>query len=46
MITEKYVGTDYRPGVDKFGNLYEDAKRRKERHDKIYSACMEAECTI
>jgi hypothetical protein len=31
MMNEKYNGTEYRPGVDKFYNLYEDAKRRKER---------------
>lgn len=31
---------------DKFSSLYEDAKRRKERQDKIYSACVESECTF
>ncbi|CDW91726.1 UNKNOWN [Stylonychia lemnae] len=31
---------------DKFSNLYEDARRRKERQDKIYSACVESECTF
>ena len=33
-------------GIDKFSMLYEDAKRRKERQDKIYSNCMESECTF
>ena len=45
-MNEKYNGTEYRPGIDKFYNLYEDAKRRKERQEKIYSACMESECTF
>lgn len=31
---------------DKFETLYDDAKRRKERQDKIYSACLESECTF
>ena len=31
---------------DKFSNLYDDARRRKERQDKIYSACVESECTF
>ena len=34
------------PVPNKFVNLYEDAQRRKERQDKIYSACMESECTF
>jgi hypothetical protein len=37
-------GDSYR--IDKFNTLYEDARRRQERQDKIYSACMEAECTF
>jgi len=31
---------------NKFSTLYEDAKLRKERQDKIYSACVESECTF
>ena len=31
---------------DKFSDLYKDALRRKERQDKIYSACITSECTF
>lgn len=31
---------------DKFSNLYDDARRRKDRQDQIYSACVDAECTF
>jgi hypothetical protein len=31
---------------DKFTTLYKDALRRRERQDKIYSACIEPECTF
>jgi hypothetical protein len=30
----------------KFDHLYQDAKRRQERQEFIYSACVEAECTF
>ena len=30
----------------KFESLYADAKRRNERKDNIYSACLDAECTF
>eukprot|EP00347_Sterkiella_histriomuscorum_P010260 403376977 len=55
MITKKsaqLLSDRYHPNgevdrsSDKFSNLYEDAKRRKERQDKIYSACVESECTF
>ncbi len=32
--------------IDKFSNLYEDALRKQDRQDKIYSACLETECTF
>lgn len=31
---------------DKFADLFEDAKKRKERQDKIYSVCLDQECTF
>lgn len=31
---------------NKFNELYEDAKQRFERQDKIYSACVDKECTF
>lgn len=33
-------------GYTKYDSLYEDALRRKERQEFIYSACIEAECTF
>jgi len=30
----------------KFDSLYADAKRRQERQNNIYSACIESECTF
>jgi len=30
----------------KFDSLYQDAQRRQERQDFIYSACIESECTF
>jgi hypothetical protein len=32
--------------ADKFCDLYQDAMRRRERQDKIYSACIGSECTF
>ena len=32
--------------VSKYESLYEDAMRRRERQQFIYSACIEAECTF
>lgn len=32
--------------ADKFRDLYQDAMRRRERQDKIYSACIGSECTF
>jgi len=32
--------------VDKFTDLYEDAKRRQERKENLYSNCLEQECTF
>ena len=32
--------------ADKFSDLYLDAMRRRERQDKIYSACIGSECTF
>jgi DNA polymerase sigma len=34
------------PQADKFTNLYKDALLRRERQDKVYSACLEPECTF
>jgi hypothetical protein len=30
----------------KFDSLYQDAQRRQERQEYIYSACIESECTF
>lgn len=30
----------------KFDSLYQDAQRRQERQEFIYSACIESECTF
>ena len=30
----------------KYDSLYDDAIRRRERQEFIYSACIEAECTF
>lgn len=30
----------------KFDSLYQDARRRQERQEFIYSACIESECTF
>lgn len=52
ILSERYDhGVPYQevgkpPLMDKFSTLYEDAKRRKERHEKIYQNCVEAECTF
>ena len=46
MFGNQDVYSQKPPMVNKFNNLYEDAKRRKERQDKIYSACIESECTF
>lgn len=35
-----------RHSVDKFTDLYEDAKRRQERKENLYSNCLEQECTF
>jgi hypothetical protein len=43
MNKEAELNSIYR---NKFSNLYEDARRRKDRQDQIYSACIEAECTF
>lgn len=31
---------------DQFSHLYEDAMKRVERHNKIYSMCIDSECTF
>ena len=31
---------------NKFTDLYKDAMRRRERQDKVYSACIASECTF
>jgi hypothetical protein len=48
------MGYDGNPEMDsvlstrehKFYELFEDAKRRQERKEKIYSACLDSECTF
>ena len=33
-------------GLNKFSNLYEDAMMRQERQQKVYSMCIDKECTF
>lgn len=50
FFEDEYIGDEnsnqYGPQSDQFLNLYDDAMKRVERHNKIYSMCIDSECTF
>jgi hypothetical protein len=50
FFEDDYIGDEnsnqYGPQSDQFLNLYDDAMKRVERHNKIYSMCIDSECTF
>jgi hypothetical protein len=46
IVEQKEMRNSSKGKYAKFDSLYEDAQRRQERQEYIYSACIESECTF